>query len=367
MKFLIPLTLAAALITSAHAAERWSKEKANDWYAKEPWPVGANFSPVSAINQLEMWQADTFDPAQIDKELGWAQGLGFNTVRVFLHNLLWEKDGKEFLARVETFLDLCEKHKIKPMIVLLDDVWNPEPKLGPQPTPRAGVHNSGWVQAPGKAILGDESRWDELKPYITGVISHFKNDKRILVWDLYNEPGNLNSSAYGKVELPNKEEASLGLLKKVVGWAREVNPSQPCTIGVWIGDWTDPKKLSPLNEYQIANSDVISFHQYEGLEKTKQVTEALQKYGRPVLCTEYMARPRGSTFEALLPWFKEQKVGAYNWGFVAGKTNTLHGWDTWQTPDAGEPKVWFHDILRADGTPYSEEEVTLIKSQTGAK
>ena len=56
-------------------------------------------------------------------------------------------------------------------------------------------------------------------------------------------------------------------------------------------------------------------------------------------------------------------VGAINWGLVAGKTNTIFAWDT-PLPDVAEPSLWFHDIFRSDGTPYSTEEVECIRSLT---
>lgn len=368
MKPLIPFLSFLLVTLSPCLAQgtRWSAEKAGDWYARQPWLVGANFSPVYAVNQLEMWQKDTYDPAQIDKELGWARQLGFNTMRVFLHNIVFETEGDAFLDRIDQFLGICKKHHIRPMLVLFDDVWNPDPKPGPQPAPRPGVHNSGWVQGPGRAVVGDKSRWNELKPYVSAVVGRFKDDPRVLAWDLYNEPGNLNNAQYRPLEPRNKEELSLGLLTLFFEWAREAGATQPLTAGVWSGDWKNPDKLSPLNAFQIENSDILSFHAYWEPEETKKVTEALVKYGRPVLCTEYMARPRGSTFEGILPWFREHKIAAYNWGFVAGKTNTIHAWDTWEKPDTAEPKIWFHDILRPNGAPYSEEEAALIKKLTGA-
>jgi len=360
------VALAAAFSTSMQAETvRWSPGQANAWYAKQPWLVGSNFVPASAINQLEMWQADTFDPVEIDRELGWARQLGFNTMRVFLHNLAWQQDPEGFLKRVDQFLALCKKHRIRPLLVLLDDVWNPDPKIGPQPAPRAGVHNSGWVQSPGRAVVGNEKRWPEVKPYIQAVIGKFRKDRRILAWDLYNEPGNLNNDYYRPREPKNKETLSLGLLAKVFEWAREVDPSQPLTAGVWTGDWR-PDKLSPLNKFQLDHSDVISFHRYADFATTKRDSETLLAYGRPVICTEYMARPMGSTFGELLPFFKAHKIGAINWGFVAGKTNTIHAWNTWDKPDRGEPKVWFHDVLRANGTPYSASEANIIRRLTGA-
>jgi hypothetical protein len=360
--------VAAATSSRLRAAEqpgRWSAQQANAWYAKQPWLVGANFGPSTAINQLEMWQADTFDLKTIDRELGWAEDLGFNSMRVFLHHLLWEQDSKGLLKRMEQFLDVCEKHKIGVMFVLFDSVWDPSPKLGKQREPKPHLHNSGWVQSPGKADLTDPSRHKLLEAYVRGVVGHFKDDERVQVWDIWNEPDNINRPAYVKEEPPKKVEQSLALMEKAFTWAREAKPSQPLTSGVWIGNWPDPKKLSPTEQFQLDNSDVITFHSYDPLEGVKKCVENLKRYNRPIWCTEYMARPRGSKFDPILAYFKEQKVGAHNWGFVAGKTQTIYPWDSWDKQYTAEPPLWFHDIFRADGTPYIKEEVEYIKRVTG--
>jgi hypothetical protein len=342
----------------------WPVEKANAWYTAQPWLVGCNFNPSTAINQLEMWQADTFDLATIDRELSWAEDLGFTSVRVFLHNLLWKQDRDGFLDRMDQFLAIAEKHHIGVMFVLLDAVWDPFPKSGKQRPPKPHLHNSGWVQSPGREILEDPARHDELKPYIQGVIRRFRDDRRVQVWDLFNEPDNTNGSSYGKQEPPKKPELALMLLKKVFAWAREVEPSQPLTVGVWIGDWTE-EKLTPMSRFQLEHSDVISFHDYSGLEKLQERVESLKRFGRPILCTEFMARPNGSRFDPMLGYLKAQKVGAYCWGFVAGKSQTIYPWDSWQKTYTTEPPVWFHDIFRADGTPYDPKEVAYIRSLTG--
>lgn len=343
----------------------WSAEKANAWYAGMPWLVGCNFAPSTAINQLEMWQADTFDPSTIDRELGWAESLGFNSVRVFLHDIPWKEDPDGFLRRIGQFLDIAEKHGIGVMFVLFDSVWDPYPRSGRQRAPRPGLHNSGWVQSPGAEILMDASRQDHLEGYVKGIIGHFKDDRRVHVWDIWNEPDNTNNTSYGPQEPKNKVELVLPLLKKSFAWAREVHPSQPLTSGVWIGNWADPEKLSPMERAQIELSDVISFHNYGKPEDVKKCVENLRRYNRPILCTEYMARPMGSTFDPILGDFKEEKVAAYNWGFVSGKSQTIYPWDSWQTPYASEPPVWFHDIFRPDGSPYRPEEVQYIRQVTG--
>ena len=349
---------------------QWSKEKAWEWYDKLPWLVGTNFNPSTSINQLEFWQAATFDTKTIDRELGWSADLGMNLHRVYLHNLLWEQDSLGFLKRLDTYLSLAEKHKIKTMFVLLDDVWHPVPKLGKQPDPIPHVHNSGWVQAPGAEILGDTTRHKELEGYIKGVTSHFANDERVLVWDVYNEPDNVAGQPGRKeLEVKDKQKYSLLLLKKVMKWVREVNPSQPLTTGIWRGNidhWGTPDSLPAVDKFMIGNSDVISFHAYDGnMDDVRRKIVELKKYGRPLLCTEYVARGGGNTFETVMPILKANKIAAINWGFVSGKSNTIYPWISWDSTFVREPKIWHHDILRQDGTPYSQDEVELIKALTG--
>ena len=366
-RILIFAALVCSMVAAAAAGEQWTTERANEWYAKQPWLVGCNFTPSTAINQLEMWQAESFDPQTIDRELGWAEDLGFTSIRVFLHHLVWQQDKAAYLKRIEEFLTIANKHKIGVMFVHFDAVWDPFPKLGKQREPKPHVHNSGWVQSPGVEILKDPSRHEELKDYVVGIISHFKDDKRIHVWDLFNEPDNMNRPAYEKHEPANKPERAVQLLKKAFAWAREANPSQPITSGVWLGTWADPAKLSAMEKFMVEESDVISFHNYADIKEVKQCVENLRRYNRPILCTEYMARPRGSTFDPILGYFKEQKVAAYNWGFVAGKSQTIYPWETWTKTYTNEPAVWFHDIFRTNGNAYSIQEVHYIKSVTGKR
>lgn len=360
---LLPFLGCQHLKPSIQPRDRWTPEQANAWHAKQPWLVGCNYTPRTAINQLEMWQADTWDPKTIDQELGWAHELGFTSVRVFLHDLVWKNDRDGFIKRIEQFLDIAEKHKIGVMFVFFDSVWDPYPRAGKQREPHPHRHNSGWVQSPGQHILEDSARVDELKAYVQDVIRHFRTDSRIHVWDLFNEPDN-KVPQYTDVLHPRKVELALELLKKSFVWAREMNPTQPLTSGVWIGNWPNPDKLSPTERVQLEESDVISFHTYDPIDGAKKCVENLKRYNRPILCTEFMARPRGSTFDPVLGYFKEQNVGAYCWGFVDGKTQTIYPWDSWEKKYTAEPNPWFHDVLRGDGTPYRQAEVDYIKSLT---
>jgi hypothetical protein len=366
--FLLAWTVAAG---AQQKADRWSEAEANAWYAKQPWLVGSNFIPSNAINELEMWQADTFDPQEIDRELGWAQAIGMNTMRVFLHDLLWQQDAEGFKKRMDTFLTIAAKHHIRPVFVLFDSCWDPYPKLGPQHPPIPGVHNSGWVQSPGEKALRDPAEYPRLKAYVQGVVGAFANDDRILAWDMWNEPDNGNASSYGSKELPTrehprtKEELVRALLPQVFSWAREEHPLQPLTSGIWQGDWSSMSTMSAMAQIQIANSDVISFHNYGWPEDFEKRVEQLEQFHRPLICTEYMARGAGSLFDTVLPIAQKHHVAAINWGLVAGKTQTYLPWDSWLRPYTLEqPTVWFHEVFHTDGTPYRSYETDLIRRLT---
>ena len=370
MKFgsLLAFTLAVASTSgpawSQAQSERWSEQKANAWYAQQPWLVGANYIPSNAINQLEMFQSATFDPAINDRELGLAESIGMNTARVFLQDQLWEQDSEGFKKRLDTFLGIAAKHHIRPLLVLFDSCREANPRLGPQHPPIPGIHNSGWVQSPGKERLLNQADEQKLKTYVIGVVGAFAKDDRILGWDVWNEPDNGGGDIANDV--PAKVKRVNELLPKAFLWARSVHPTQPLTSGVWMGDWTDPAKESETTRIQLAESDIISFHNYSWPEEFEQRIKELQRLQRPILCTEYMARGAGSTFDGSLPIAKRYHVAAINWGLVAGKTQTYLPWDSWQRPYVlTQPTVWFHEVFRNDNTPYRQHEVDLIRELTG--
>lgn len=329
--------------TPVAQGQRWSPEKAAAWYKEHQWITGANYLPTTAINQLEMWQAETFDTATISKEFKWAQNIGFNTMRIFLHSLVWKQDAQGFKNRINQYLNIADRHGIKTMFVFFDDCWNKEPRPGKQPDPKPGIHNSGWMQDPGQRASYDSTQFPALQQYVTDIMTTFGRDKRILLWDLYNEPGN-----------SGKRDSSLNLVTKVFQWARAANPEQPISIGLWAWDF------EKLNEVQMNNSDIITYHNYDDPQWHRRTIELLKTAGRPLICTEYMARTRNSRFHNILPLLKEKNVGAINWGFASGKSNTIYQWDT-PIPTGEQPVEWFHDIFFADGTPYRQDEVNLIR------
>lgn len=330
---------------SLDSAGPWSLEEAQDWGKKQTWRVGCNFTPSTAVNQLEFWQADSFDVRTLDRELGWMHAVGMSVARVYLHDLVYEHDPAGFKQRLEKFLKLADKHKIKIMFVFFDDCWNDNPKVGPQPSPVQGVHNSGWVQSPGKSQRSwpkDEAR---LKTYIQDILKTHGRDDRVWMWDLYNEPSN---SGYG--------ESSAHLVRRVFEWAWAVRPSQPLTVGGWLGG-------GGLDTLAMELSDVTSFHCYGDLDEMKRVARHFGSTQRPLVCTEWMARTNKSLIATHLPFLKEQGITCMQWGFVSGKTNTIFPWGS--KPGTPEPELWFHDLLRANGEPFDKTEVELYQRLTG--
>jgi hypothetical protein len=361
---LVAVTLLFCYASFAIPSQKWTEQKANEWYGRQGYLVGSNYNPASAINELEMWQADTFDPKRIDLELGWAEQLGMNTMRVYLHDLAYSQDPQGFNRRLDQFLSICARHGIRPMLVLFDSCWDPVPATGKQRLPKPGVHNSGWMQSPGAAALQDPTQYPRLQAYVRGVVGRFAKDRRVLAWDIWNEPDNKNESSY--LEPKNKIELVLALLPQAFTWAREAGPIQPLTSALWKGgDWSNPRTLTAMEITQLYLSDIITFHNYDSPDKFEARVKQLQGYKRPILCTEYMARGNGSTFEGVLPIAKRYNVAAINWGLVQGKTQTHLPWDSWQRPYIDrEPTVWFHEVFRIDGTPYRTEETELIKRIT---
>lgn len=338
---LIPLSCSP---TAERSPEPWPADRAWIWYHAQQWLVGGNFIPSTAVNQLEMWQPETFDPVTINRELGYARSIGMNIVRVFLHDLAWNQDPPGFKARIDTFLTIADRNRIRVLFVFFDDCWNDNPQVGPQRDPIPGVHNSGWLMSPGTRVVNDSTSWGRLEKYVKDILTTFGDDQRVAFWDLYNEPGN-----------GEQNTKSLPLLRATFRWARQVAPSQPLTAGLWYDN-------AELNSFQISASDVITFHNYnDSLSVSTQIAE-LKKHGRPVICTEWLRRNGNSLPATHLPVFKREDVGCINWGLVSGKTQTIFPWGS--PKGSPEPKVWFHDLFHKDGTPFDQSEAAVFRRLT---
>lgn len=369
---------------------RWSAERAQEWYAQLPWLSGCNYYPATAINQIEMWQASSWDPKTIAKELSWARDLGFNTMRVYLHDLVFADDEQGLYQRMDEFLTICHDRGIRPFFVFFDDCHDPCSALGQQPLPIPAYHNSGWVTCPDRAKAmrfsdgsASAAEVQGLKDYVQKTIKRFANDDRVLMWELYNEPGRGvfldDSEGQGDLGSDKFWDASALLVQASWEWAREVAPSQPICSNTY-------GCCGNINHsINVLNSDVHSLHTYCPGEHVAKELDEFEDQTRPIFMTEYMARTLGSTFESVMPILKERKVAAINWGFVLGKSGSHYDWDSrirdgkfraakdlraqgevLQDGDPiPEPELWFHDILRGDGSAYDEQEVALIKRLNG--
>ncbi len=388
------LSLAAGLLISSAFAQvaavqpveipgHWSAERANQYYTKFSWRIGCNYIPATAINQIEMWQAESFDPRTIEKELDRAQNLGFNLLRVFLHELVWATDEKGLYDRMDQFLKITDQRGMVVDFVLFDDCHHPLGKMGPQPLPVPGYHNSGWLNSPTRDVAqryaagkSDAREAAQLKGYVQATLRRFKNDQRVFMWELYNEPGRGRGLA-GSMEGAAGDawgDKSAKLLLDAWKWAREVAPSQPICS-------TAEGCVGPANlEIARLNSDIASFHCYAAPAKLGKVCQRYAATGRPAICTEVLKRPE-STVQGCYPVLKQHHIGAVGWGFVSGKTGTIWPWDSRKGKDvdqlraAGkvikpgdafpEPKEWFHDLYRMDGTPFDQKEIDFIQQLTG--
>lgn len=351
--------------------DRWSQGKAHSWYNKQDWMVGANYINRSAINQLDMFQAATWNPAEIDQELGWAKRqFGMNTMRVYLHDLLYKQDAEGFKRRFAELLGIADRHGIRIMPVLFDSVWNPDPKLGPQHPPIPGVHNSGWVQSPGRHDLVNPANDPHFRRYVEDIVRTFANDRRIVLWDLWNEPDNHGGGSFNDDQLAQERARIEQLLPQVFAWARAQNPTQPLSSGVWIEpDWSPGSpNLTLIQRIQLAESDVITFHNYEWPEDFERRIAQLRPYGRPIICTEWMARSAGSNVDTVLPIAHRENVGMINWGLVKGEIQTHYPWDSWERPyTLQQPVAWFHDLMHPDGRPYRQREAEIFRSLSGKR
>jgi len=371
--------LDSAMTSSPTEALRWPADQAKEWFRSQSWKRGANFIPSTASNQIEMWM--NFDMETIERELDWASALQYNAIRVFLHHLMYENEREDFLDKMDKFLNVASSKGIQTMFVLLDGCWDPEPSYGAQPEPRPFVHNSRWLQSPGRDILRNESAHEpNLRSYVSAVLGRFGNDSRVLLWDLYNEADNPNRHSYGpggdtrvpvaadakgsEMEAEQKTESALSLLAKVTDWARLAGPfTVPLTVGTWEG------ASDGLQAFALSQMDIVSFHIYEPIGKVKDAVSAYinDTDGRPLVCSEYMARPLNSTFDPVLGYFAEQDIWAFNWGFVNGKSQTIYPWDSWTVEYKEEPKMWFHDVLRNNGSAYVEAETLYLTTVFSSK
>ena len=323
---------------------RWDEIRIWKWYEDLGAVKGVNYVPRTAVNSVETWMEDTFDPDTIDEELGWAQDAGYTSIRVQLQFAVWQADPDGFLDRVDRFLEIAAKHGLRTVPVLFDDLnrSGEPPRVGPQPDPIDGEHNSRWVPSPGAEAVKDRGQWPALEKYVKDVMGQFKRDKRVLYWDLYNTAGN---GGLGEESLP--------LMDQTFNWARSVEAAQPLAVPAWreFGSAMAARKLE--------RSDLITFQSFDSAESIEARIQLLQRYKRPIICSDWLMRQAGNDFKKVLPVFAVYRVGWFNQGLVSGKTHRPIQEARYRTEK--DPDVWQQDVLDKDGTPYDQDEVELIQ------
>lgn len=324
-----------------------------------------------------MWHRDTFDSQSIAKELSWASGIGFNAVRVNPHFLVWKNDRDGLFERIDCFLTLASQRNIRTVICPLDDCGfgGFEPEYGRQLGPLPGVHNSRAVASPGRAAVMDRSIWPDIEKYIRDIVRSYRDDNRVLFWDLYNEPGNrmlFNTHGYAEYDVGLLGH-SQSLMALCFEWARAESPEQPLTVGAWLTPLPTSDELpyqSSIDQQALAMSDLITFHAYTDSARNSAFIDFLASYNRPMACTEWMARNVDSRITDQLPMLKRRDIGCFQWGLVKGRSQTNLPWPTDLLKQLGQSElscnrdIWFHDLLDEQGRPYDETEIDVIRALT---
>lgn len=348
--------------------QQWTTEQAQNWYQQQGWLCGFNYLPSTAVNWTDIWQAETFDAKTIDRELGWAADVGYNSLRINLPFIVWQHDRDGLIARIDRFLELADKRGLRTMLTLMDDCGfsGDEPYLGPQKAPVPGKHNSQAAASPGREIVCNRDAWPEVERYLRDIVRQFRDDRRVLLWDLYNEPGNRGIFSTGTVEVlydEKLEHYALGLMQSAFRWVREEDPTQPLIVCAWKLPEEKENEVfyqHPLDQAALALSDVISFHAYTNTARMVAIIHQLQQLGRPLFCTEWLARHVGSLIEEQLPLMHTANIAPYQWGLVRGKTQTWLPWPVVMKNTPDYCRLWFHDVFDENGIPFAKAEMALV-------
>ena len=367
----IALLVSVIFTTLLCARDIWTPKQANEWYNGLPYLAGVNYVPSYAVNAIEVWSDETFDIKTIERELLLLKSINMNVIRIFLNDKVHQHNPDALYSKMQQLLDLCEKHDIYVMFTFFTNGGRPESNLGKQPEPVPGKHNSQWVKSPSLSVLGDDSKWGYLRDYVFGTVSKFADNKRVIAWNVFNEPGNVSSTHVpGQKAMSNDEHVNYlintkKLMEKSFKWAREANPSQPITAPIWTDDPFISKMFSGAIEN---NCDVMSYHCYENIVKHYNIINRLKKHGRPIMCTEWLARHSGSTFNPALQFLKANKIASFSFGLKKGRIQTHLAWPWFLNSQLkGVNEIWLHDIFDENDNPYCPEECAYIKRILGGE
>lgn len=350
--------------------EKWTKERAWEWYNKQPWIRGFCYYPSCCLNMIEMWQEYNWDKvkATMEKEMAIAKEWGFNAVRILTLFDLYLDQPEAHLNHLEEFIQICDKNQIKVMVCIGNDCLvsksnYKKPSYGEQEYD-LGYHSGKAISPhivmnePGYALADEPEYFDLYLEYVEAIISKYAKDERVLLWDIYNEPGN---SRRGMMSYKVMEESF-----KI---ARKYDTIQPCAACCWsYNEKDEPYKEIELKALEM--SDVILYHGYMNYKKHKRTVKFLKKtYERPLFNTEWLHRIWHNDVEHFFPYFRKNKIAAFNWGFVRGKSQTNEPWEwLFNEYHLGHGKdwdftKWQHDLIRSNLEPYDFKEYEIIKRE----
>ena len=351
---------------------KWSKEKVWDWYNSRPWIRGCNFMSSDCANRVDQWQEYGFEERfeTTKRELALVAETGFNSIRIIPEFIVWLKEHDGFMERFEHYIAEADKNGISCMVVLGNDCMPPKEEalkrmnLGEQHVDW-GYHGGrkvsqhGVFNGAGYSLLDEPEYAEKYYEFVREIVTKYKDDERILLWDVFNEPGN-----------SGRKSMSLPHLMKFFEIIRNIDPIQPLTVGIW-SQTVDLDNLLEIEKIGLENSDIITYHNYSSYENNIEEMHLLKKLERPVMNTEWLARCCKNTVEEMFPLYFLEKIGCYCWGFVAGKYQTYEPhnnvWYNYKdNPDSYlnwdfDFSKWFHDLYRPSLNPYVPKEIYLIK------
>lgn len=355
---------------------RWSKERVWKWYNERPWIRGCNYMSRDCANRIDQWQEHGFEERfeTTCEELKLAAETGFNSIRIIPEFYVWLKEHDGFMQRLERYVAAADKFGISCMVVFGNDCCPPKEEalnrlhLGEQHVDW-GYHGGrkisqhGRFEGAGYSVLDDPETAEKFYEFVREIVEKYKNDERIIIWDVFNEPG--NSRRYSMSHLH---------MKKFFEIIRKIDPIQPLTAGIFsVSGYFDYGKLPEIEKFGLENSDIISYHNYNSYINNVLELKRLKEFERPVINTEWLNRCAGNNVEEMFPLFFLEKVGCYNWGFVAGKYQTYEPWNTiWDDLKSGAEYAknydftkWLHDLYRPSLNPYNPKEIEIIKTICG--
>ncbi|MBR6007662.1 MAG: cellulase family glycosylhydrolase [Clostridia bacterium] len=346
----------------------WTNDQAWEWQKKVGWLRGCNFIGSDCCNRIDMWQSYNNEAHMrtAERELALCRDIGFNTVRLIIEFDVWFQERARFMQILENYISLCARYGQKVMLVLANEAqlcrgeeYVPKP-LGEQ------VYALGYHQ--GRFPLTDEQK--ALEPYhelerkqtrskylemVGEIVGRYRADERVVCWNVYNEPG-----------ISIGMERCLPIIRLMFDTVSELDPVQPLCSDVWY--WKDYDNLNPRDALSARLSDVISWHNYQPLDKFVTGYEQLRRLNKPILLTEWLHRIVHQNVRELYPLLYLERINCWCWGFVAGKTQTYEPWDSlWERFDRENGntdldfKLWQHDLFRPSLRPYDPAETETIK------